>query len=102
MRGHTLAPDCVSVLLDLLGWCKQVKMSLSALFLVGLPPEQRESFQKPLNPSNLAHNTLKVACPNGESTGFQILLLIGTAPYSNAQILTVKSRFCVIFQLILT
>lgn len=86
VRGHALAPDCVSVLLGLLGWWKQVKMSLSAVFLVGLPPEQRESFQKPLNPSNLAHNTLKVACPNGESTGIQTLLPIATAPYSNAQI----------------
>lgn len=68
-------------------------MSLSALFLVGLPPEQHESFQKPLNPSNLAHNTLKVACPNGESTGFPTLLLNATAPYSNAQIIDSKGIF---------
>lgn len=36
-------------------------MSLSTLFILGLPPEQHGAFQRPLNPANLPHWTLKVA-----------------------------------------
>lgn len=41
----------------------QVKayMSLSTLFVLGLPPQQHGAFQRPLNPANLPHWTLKVA-----------------------------------------
>lgn len=56
---------CICILCVALGWQKQVKMSLSALFLVGLPPSQHGSFQRPPNPANLDHNTLKVALLNG-------------------------------------
>lgn len=36
-------------------------MSLPALFILGLPPRQHGAFQRPPNPANLPHWTLKVA-----------------------------------------
>lgn len=69
----SLALACVFVFEFLLGWQNQVKMSLSALFLVGLPPNQHGSFHWPPNPTNLVHNTLKVAWYNGVRTQCQQL-----------------------------